>query len=173
MGTYIYTFVEIKTAGKWQRIDKDNPETRLPYTKQDYPEHQLGGPFSKQDYNVFSFLGGVRKEGKEMESLAAHRGFPSDSEYLNGFYLFDNEIDTPQTILERWNSDPDVSYQSWVSLKELLAFNYSKTFLYGREGEKRQIRSYREVLGELFFRDLDTVKSIGDPENIRIIFWFD
>ena len=40
------------------------------------------------------------------------------------------------------------------------------------EGEGTVI-TYRENLGEMFFTHLEELKALGEPEDVRIVFWFD
>lgn len=98
------------------------------------------------------------------------------------------------TRYEDIKDDLDYHSYSYLTLKELLDFNYEKSFeklemsfLYkednvviagsiftetAKEGEG-EITSYRNYLGEWFFEELDKMKKLGDPENVRIVFWFD
>lgn len=78
---------------------------------------------------------------------------------------------------------------SWLSLKELLDFNYDQTFEDRRVTVQTGPRSwngageaepgggeqttFREFLGEAFFSQLEILKTYGEPENVRVVFGFD
>ena len=84
---------------------------------------------------------------------------------------------------------PDDHTLSWLTLKELLDYDYDQLFWDRRVkkqtpngglkyaasaviGEGRHL-SVREFLGEsIFFERLETLKGLGEPEDVRIIFWF-
>lgn len=78
---------------------------------------------------------------------------------------------------------------SFLSAKELLEFDYDKEFWNRRvskqigpnswtgaglaeEGEGK-IVTYRDNLGEWFFKHLGELAQLGNPEDVRIVFWFD
>ena len=50
--------------------------------------------------------------------------------------------------------------------------NYINGAALAEEGEGKFL-TYRENLGEWFFKHLNELKELGDPENVRIVFWFD
>jgi hypothetical protein len=79
-------------------------------------------------------------------------------------------------------SDDNYHSHSYLTLRELIEFDYDKTFWNRRitftgaslakEGEGTII-SYRENLGEFFFTHLEELKQLGDLDDVRIVFWFD
>jgi hypothetical protein len=88
---------------------------------------------------------------------------------------------------EEWGYDAHSA--SYLTIKELICFDYDKKFWNRRvskqigpnswtgtglaeEGEG-EIISYRENLGEGFFDRLEALKSLGEPDDVRIVFWFD
>lgn len=166
MGCDIRSFTEVRKKKKWIKVD----QTFL----------------DKRRYPIFAFLADVRNSGK-CEPISEPKGLPKDSEWLKEPY----EI---MTRYEDIKDDPDYHSYSYLTLKELLDFNYEKSFeklemsfLYkednvviagsiftetAKEGEG-EITSYRNYLGEWFFEELDKMKKLGDPENVRIVFWFD
>lgn len=125
---------------------------------------------------------------------------PDDSEYLNtlleepqnySYYGFDNG--TAYTKKGEIECDANYHSLSFLTLKELVDFDYEQTFWDRRitrittlpnggklsdgaalaeEGEG-EIITYREHLGESFFKDIDVLKNLGNPQDVRIIFWFD
>ena len=113
-------------------------------------------PFkSRGDYEVYSFLADVRNY---------NRCVPID----NPRYL------PKQISYEIWkiyNEEKLDSYsESYLSLEELLNFNYQRPCRLGEGHEV--IPTYKEFLGEHFFEELEHLKTLGFPDDIRIIFWF-
>jgi len=120
-------------------------------------------PFKWRNYNMFGFLANV-KNLSVCEFLSQGRGCPTDS----------------PTVLRP--SDPQYEgfhSHTYVTLKELLDFDYDKVFEDRRaanstveEGKGKKVR-YREFLGDHFFEHLTALKELGFPENVRIVLWFD
>ena len=61
---------------------------------------------------------------------------------------------------------------SWLSAEELLAFDYDQEFSDRRE-QSPEVSTYRDFLGEPFFRHLAALAEIGPKEDVRILFCFD
>lgn len=91
----------------------------------------------------------------------------------------------------RWFEDIEMGYAaSFVYLKDLITFEYNQTIekktgweeisgVHCTKSWSRVLKSYhdtehtyRKVLGEKFFIDLDFLKTIGKPEEVRIVYWF-
>jgi hypothetical protein len=124
-------------------------------------------PFDLRSYGLFAFLAGVRNYSA-IPPLAAPRGIPADSpgEGEDG-YLGDH------------------SY-SWLSLEELLAFDYDQPLedrrSFGQiadnawsgaitvEPGEGHATTYRAFLPEQFFIDLEAMKAAGAE---RVVFGFD
>jgi hypothetical protein len=152
---------------------------------------------------MFGFLSGVRNYSK-VTPISDPKGLPQDSEYLNkpseyGYYIKDMYYGGHIPEQDRGRKYTDILYDanyhshSYLTLKELLDFDYSKTFE-DRRTTKTEIRSnggtlingahvcvegsgstvtYRDYLGESFFECIYQLKMLGAPEDVRIIFWFD
>lgn len=90
-----------------------------------------------------------------------------------------------------WFEDIEMGYSaSYVYLQDLIAFDYNQTIeqksgweeisgVHCTKSWSRVLKSYhdtehtyRKVLGEKFFIDLDILKTIGKPEEVRIVYWF-
>ena len=166
MGCDIHSFAEVKRNNKWEKItDTNNTD-----------------PFSWRSYSMFAFLADVRNYD-HCESLNEQKGLPKDSEWLN---------ESPRFLEETNFSDirNNMNYHShsYFTLKELLDFDYDKTFWNRRitrtvgntsngaslaEKGEGNIVSYRDNLGQCYFDDIDKLKELGEPEDVRIIFYFD
>lgn len=108
---------------------------------------------------MFAFLANVRNQCG-ITPIAEPRGLPDDHTFEDdhGFGNHDNVGSKyPCGIIDGHN-------KSWLTLKELIDFDYSK----GCNG-----RTYRELLSEKYFKNLEKLATLGEPENIRIIFAFD
>ena len=141
------------------------------YSVIDIKEDLLGD----RNYRIFGFLAGVRNYSGIIP-ISEARGLPKDvskkvEEYIakSGFYLH--------------------SF-SWLSMKELVEFDYDQMtenrrctrevitesgFSYQDGGQtcepgEGEAMTYREFLGEYFFQELDRLKEIGTE---RIVFCFD
>jgi hypothetical protein len=98
-----------------------------------------------------------------------------------------------ETNKKHYLDDCDCHSHSFLTLKELLDFDYSQKFENRRtskttlssnggsvtdgaalanDGEGK-ITSYRDFLGAGFFQDLAQLQIMGAPDEVRIVFWFD
>lgn len=90
-----------------------------------------------------------------------------------------------------WLEDIGIGYDaSYLYLEDLIAFNYNLPIqkktgweeisgVHCTKAWSRVLKSgyeiiptYRKVLGEKFFIDLDFLKTIGKPREVRIVYWF-
>lgn len=184
MGCDIHSFAERKRNGKWEKVEEGFIE--LSQFAKDWQKKEKGNePFDWRSYSMFAFLAGVRNYDC-CEPISEPKGLPDDSEYLNSIYdedaFYGVSTTNKQDIEECYHSC------SYLTLKELLDFDYTKTFWNRRvtkqtspnswngaslaeEGEG-EIVSYRDNLGEGFFKELEELKTLGEPENVRVVFYF-
>ena len=189
MGADIHSFVEIRKEGKWELLE----EKVFP----GYNEEKLSEPFRWRSYSLFGFLADVRNYSN-CKPISENKGLPYDSEYLNSEsddnFGYGGQKGTA-TKKDDIRNDGNYHSFSWLSLKELLDFDYDSTFedlrytsqlvndkgiVYGSNGaavaklgEGKNI-SYREHLsGSGFFEDLEVLKTLGFPEDVRVVFYFD
>ena len=139
-------------------------------------------------YDAIAFLTGRRNDdcmpwiGQEI----AGRGWPTDSDWLNetsgsGWYI--------ETVMETLDNDNDYA-RSFVSLKELLDFDYDQTFLNRTNpdfhmgsgtaiprDERRSLPqgegypdTVRNCISQSFFNALEYLKELGDPQDVRVIY---
>lgn len=189
MGCDIHSFAEKrnKETGKWEKVE--NHFTLDDFDKKYLNKEKGDSPFSWRSYSIFAFLAGVRNYDC-CEPLSSPKGLPDDSEYLNTI-----ETDwIPETKKRGIETDGNYHSLSYLTLKELLDFDYDKTFWNRRifrqtfredgtvsggngaalaEQGEGKIISYRENLGNYFFIHLEELKQLGEPEDVRIVFWFD
>ncbi len=120
-----------------------NDKSKLPYPYTDQP---YGG----RNYDLFGALAGVRNDN--MELIAdMDRGLPDDvsEEICN--------------ISDEWGMD--AHSHNYLYLDEILNSSYYKM----SDSELDNMG-----LGTYFFRDVvDALLYLGDPKDIRIVFWFD
>lgn len=183
MGCDIHIFAEKKVNNKWVKVED---HFSLDDFNRNYLKKEKGdSPFNWRSYAMFGFLGNVRNYSHS-EFLSDNRGLPDDSEYLN------EEIDDGYTNkITRKNdllTDGNYHSYSYLTLKELLDFDYNKIFWDRRimkqvspngwngaclaeEGEGEHI-TYRNHLGDWFFTHLNELKKLGNPDEVRIVFWF-
>jgi hypothetical protein len=174
MGCDIHIFAERRKAADsdWQPVF--NHFTLDRFDQEYYKKDKGDKPFDWRSYSMFAFLAGVRNYDR-CDPISEPKGLPSDvSQYVRDDY-------------KKW--DGDAHSDSYLTLKELIEFDYDKEFWNRRvtkqlstnswtgaglaeEGEGKII-SYRENLGEFFFVHLEELKALGEPENVRIVFWFD
>lgn len=118
-----------------------------------------GDALTHQSYSVFGFLANVRNYSR-VEPIAKPRGLPDDANAATA------------SAFERWSGEAHTP--SWLSIEELLGFDYSAVCedrrALGTTVAKGVVQSYRDFLGSWFFDDLDKLKDAGAE---RIVFWFD
>lgn len=183
MGVDITSFAEVRTGGKWIKVEEDI-----------FPEykHMSSEPFGWRSYAIFGFLADVRNYS-ESPVICEPRGLPYDSEYLNSVspYAYDINPMSGQSIPlnERETVRHDVSGWacSYLTLKELLDYDYDQqiedrrcTITEGNvsfggnicEPGQGKKMTMMEFLGDHFFEHITILQSLGEPEDVRVVFWF-
>jgi len=113
-------------------------------------------PFQRRgDYEVYSFLADVRNYNRCIP-IDEPRYLPDNISYEVYKIYYEGRVDNYS--------------ESYLSLEELLRFNYEKPCRIGEGHEV--IPTYREFLGEYFFEELERLKTLGPIDDIRIVFWF-
>lgn len=181
MGADIHIFTEVKKAGKWER----QTEKIYPY----YSDEKSDAPFDWRSYGMFGFLAGVRNYSN-IPVLGELKGLPDDSEWLNQVADSQDWLGalSTRTVKQDVEQDYDYHHLTYFTLKELIDFDYDKCFedlrytetignvtngsAIAQEGEG-QVTTFKEFLGENFFKCIEILKTLGEPEDVRIIFWFD
>lgn len=148
MGCDIHTQAEKRINGKWTAI----------------PDF---APFDWRSYGMYGFLADVRNYSA-VPPIAEQRGLPDDAD-------LDGDDD--------WLGDHSFS---WLSVEELTAFDYDKLMEDRRvtrqtgpntwdggctaEPGGGETMTFRDFLGEAFFKDIDKLKELGAE---RVVFGFD
>ncbi len=147
MGCDIHCFVEKrnKETKEWERFNEN--------IFSGWRDEKGAEPFGWRNYEAFATLADVRNRLK-IQPIASYRGIPEDvSEEIK------QEMDV-------WRSD--AHSENWLTLKELLDFDFDKC-----ASEDYQ-KTYRELIGsDEFFINLEELKTVGNPDDVRIVFWFD
>lgn len=163
MGTSVSTLTEVNIANSDWSID--------PFS-----------PFQVQNYGVFAFLANVRNNFM-LAPVSYHPGLPDGHESIEQIInmLGDKGFVSryPYGILEGY-------FQVHVYLSDLVKFNYDQQFEDRRnyacwppdfkdsvEPGDGVITTYRELLGEKYFDDLNSLKNISRQGDVRIILAFE
>lgn len=172
MGCDIHSFAEVRRKNKWEKVTEHFELSD--WAKSYYKKDKGDSPFDYRDYSLFAFLADVRNYDY-CEPITPPKGFPSDAS---------------EEVIEEYNDwEGDAHTPSYLTLEELLNFDYDKKFWNRRvikqtspaswngaalaeEGEG-EITSYRDNLGEYYFKVLDELKELGNPKEVRVVFWFD
>lgn len=156
MGSDIHSHVEVRRGGRW-----------IYESGGTYADGE--GPFGWRNYGMFGFLADVRNYS-HVPVIAKPRGLPEDV--------------SPETWAKYAEDVPDDHDASWLTVAELLAYDYDQIFWNRRitkdgngaalaeEGEGEHVK-LREFLGGPYFADLDSLARLGDPADVRVVFWFD
>jgi len=151
MGCDIHSYVEVKRNGQWEKVGN--------IFRGYYDEDELiDEPFYYRSYGLFGFLADVRNYSV-VPVISQPKGIPSD---------ISTEV---KKELEEWDSD--AHSLSCLTLKELLDFNYDQKFIDMRAISDAPKISVKDFLGEKFSKLISQLQTLGDPENVRVVFWFD
>ena len=161
MGCDIHSFAEVKRNDKWEMIE----EEIFPFYE-GFDGDNTTEPFYWRSYFMFEFLAGVRNYDG-IEPISLPKGFPKDSEYLNSKSRYDDSL---PTIFQEILYDDYYHSLSYLTLRELIEYDYNKTYF----SKLRQvIFPLKESLGENYFKHLEILKGLGNPDDVRIVIYFD
>lgn len=162
MGCDIHSFAERKVGDRWELI------TERFFDVDDFATAE---PFGWRSYGTFGFLADVRNYS-DVTPIAERRGWPQDASAAAA------------EEHKRWAGDAHSA--SWLTVEELRTFNYDQPMEDRRVsrqiGENMwsggctaepgcgTVTTYRDFLGDAFFRDLEILNEVGAD---RILFFFD
>lgn len=177
MGCDIHSFAEVKRNGNWMRVEEEVFSDDSDKTSE---------PFGWRQYGMFGFLADVRNYSMS-PCIVEPRGLPDDSEWLNS--TEDDGWGGSYTRKKDIHDSGNYHTFSHIYLKELLDYDYETQMEDRRTGAwvshnhfdgaitseigGGTIMTVREFLGESFFTHLNELKQLGNPEDVRIVFWFD
>lgn len=183
MGTDIWFFVEKRYFkeeyeqfdGTWRKINKSKEElvstaiwisidkwTVNPYYYL-YPEYKttrlkLSDPnefySGDRNYDLFSILSNTRND-HNLKFISLPRGLPVDI--------------SPELSEVAFENKDDFYDHSWLLLNELITFNWDESYFCD------QFKEYRNILDTCsgFINEtIPKLSKLGDPEDVRVIFWF-
>ncbi len=113
-----------------------------------FPSPYTDQPYIDRNYNLFGALAGVRHP--YMDVISGLKGLPND---------VSDEI---CRISDDWGIDGHS--HNYLTVKELIDSNYYKMTDKDLDGVGVGTYFFREVINSLL--------ELGDPENIRVVFWF-
>jgi hypothetical protein len=113
------------------------------FHRREYGKDRTDEPFVYRNYNLFAFLAGVRNR-IGCVPISFPKGIPDDVS------------DEVRHSYNLWNYDSHSA--SYLYLREMLEYNYDEA---------------REYLSEDYFKVIEELKAIGDPDDVRVVFWFD
>lgn len=178
MGADIHGIVQVQNEqGLWQEIKSyfSPDEWEVKSYGADY---KRDSPFEDRNYGVFGFLADVRNYSK-VPTVGAYQGFPKDL----GVEIGDDSTHS-------WGRHTNNGHSGHhVYLSQLLDFDYEQTFedlrvnrqiapnlwdggCTGDPGEGK-LMTIREFLGKVFFKDLQELATLGEPDKVRFVFYFD
>ncbi|WP_414657290.1 hypothetical protein ACINK0_02930 [Deinococcus sp. VB343] len=138
----------------------ENGWVYLPVWEQESPELFDTAALSiSHDYDFFGLLG---RDYLSVPPIALKRGLPTDATA---------EV---RAIWEGLKDDPSITNLSWVTLDELVDYDWDTEF-YGsiyslQEGESR---SARVAASDFLTRTLPYLQTlVSDPRCLRMVFWF-
>lgn len=185
MGCDIHIFVEKRINNKWECI------TEIEEEEDGYlsPKKDI---YSERNYSLFGLLAGVRGDAKPIKEPA---GLPEDvseivkkiSDRWNGdghshsYYTledllkYDKNTQNPESgyvMKDRW-----VKFQASLKTSEP---DYELRFPFAGWANPELGWEYHEwqvpaiaISPILFYKVIPELRTLGEPENIRIVFWFD
>ena len=161
MGVDISTQLEVLRGGQWQLARLSAAEL-----SDDSPD-ALSFPLNWRHRDMFSFLCcGINYQTNVPQILAEDRGLPLDSVCLNSEKY-------PGCTYREWEMEDGNNYGfSWLTLAELLAFDYEQPCGPTVEARRFPDATMRDFLGEAFFNHLGRMKEYGIPSEVRLIFYF-
>ena len=173
MGCDIHSFAEVRKDGIWEKVENVFPLDD--FDKKYYNKDFGSEPFSHRSYGLFAWLADVRNYS-DITPICEPKDIPDDVSPL---------------IAEEYESwEWDAHSASWLSVKEMLDVDYAVEIWDRRvvrevspnhfsggclaeegEGDHTTLNEFLE--GTEYFETLDILKTLGDPEDVRVIFWFD
>lgn len=150
MGCDIHTYVEKrnKETNQWELV-KDDVFSLDNYEKEYFKKEKSSEIFHWRSYRMFAILNDVRNYDEITPMYDTDRGFPDD---------------VSKDVMGEYDSYYHHS-ESYLTAQELIDFDYNEKAI--------EYDTYRDCLGDFFFIHLEELKSLGSPDDLRVVFWFD
>ena len=184
MGADIHLWVEILQEGRWVFAHAHRTETW-----EDMSWIDWDSPYNGRNYALFALLANVRNSGARIVPISFPRGMPTDLSDIGRQIVGDED-------------NPDQHSHSWFSLEELLEFDWAaeyetdrgyavpeevaeyldsghapsglKSSPSGRHTQPvEKSWTFAQVVGAFHDELLPMLASLGDPDKVRIVFFFD
>jgi len=198
MGCDIHIFTEesktINNVTKWRNVDNWNINHWYGVDEHEIKPYNVNNVYHGRDYELFTFLAGVRNYGHEM-SYFNPKGFPADAskEVRKEYEYWGTDAHTPSYLtiheLKESNSCQKITRSGLISPKQAEQLNEGKPPDSWCQGTSDKSWVYREWIEEQdilkhFMKELephykDVMWIFNDDRNIekekqfRIVFWFD
>ena len=169
----IHSFAEVRRNNQWRHVGDVFPLTE--FERELYGRDFGCNPFRFRHYGLFGWLANVRNYSR-VPSLSEPRGLPSDVSAK------------VRSESDKWGDDGHS--HSWLLLSEMLEVDYEQIFWDRRatkqvgpnlwsgaalaeEGEGRYITLREFLQGSGYFAALEVLQTLGPPDDVRVVFWFD
>lgn len=158
MGCDIHFYVERRTKDGWEYVEPPKGfdvehEKWLGYAKAHGYAHGPPSFYSDRNYRLFGILAGVRDP--TVDPIAPPREVPDD-----------------MSITVRKAHDPRYHHShSWLTLAEILGHDWEQRPPCRYDPEVDE--SLAEQVGDFYTKTLPALKKLGDPADVRVVFWFD
>lgn len=165
MGCDIHSFVEVRKDGKWEVKTGDvfpltgwDLEWSLKNGRGTHTSH----PFDWRSYGMFGFLANIRNY--------SHSPVIQEPTY-------EVPVDASEEIKDKFIGS-DRHTHSYLTLRQLAEYDYDQTFLDQRiqsrnSDDQPETVVLRDFLGKEFFDQIEVMKTLGDLDDVRVIFCFD
>lgn len=201
MGCDIHSFAERKNTitNQWEVV-KDY-FTVDDYYKEYIEKDKGDNPFYWRNYSMFAVLANVRNNG-DFKEISTPKGIPYDiSDDVKSYYdSVAKESHSPsyltlKELLEfNYNKLPStldyiirylginpannimahdiISHVHTMNIKDEIK-EETISLIIEYSNEDGTLITYKDELGEMFFQHLEELKTLGKPDDVRVIFWFD
>jgi len=170
MGCDIHIYAEVKENGEWEKVGPvfDDPYYAPERPLSDWNQPKIDQPYVGRNYDLFAILADVRNgrgfagvpTGTGFVPIAAPRGLPNDV--------------TPGVEAQADSWGRDGHSHSWLLLSELQGYDWDQVTTHVSYYTSVQWEStYRDSVGEHFFKTITALQALGHPDSVRIVFWFD
>ncbi len=172
MGCDIHCYAEVFEKGTWVKVGN---VFRLDEFRQEWNRSEYGDqPITSRNYGLFGWLADVRNYSR-VPAISQPRGVPNDvsKEVAKEINEWDGDGHSHSWLLlsEMINVDYEAVFWDRRVTKEILPGVFSGAAL-ADDGEG-EIVTLKNHLGREYFESLDVLKTLGETDGVRIVFWFD